>query len=338
MANTEMKTGINKIDLLGYIKEQKLNKIVAKDKEGNEYNAISGKMVLKCGEYKEIDVHVAPFASKELTSKGEVSKKYLTLVDIADGKLPTMASAKEDELPTVVNIWGNTSDDPEKQFTPNIGENMYKDKRTNEVRTNLQLNLGFGNITVKDNVKEEDFKAEFDVEIYVESIAEEIKPETNEATGRTIVSGYLPLFGGLVAPIELVAGIIKDDNGDDFDMGQAIFDNLREGDTFSANGDINFEKRITETKTSGKGFGRAKVETKTDYINEFNILYGELVEDPQRMFEEEDIKQALVQRDNKKEEVKNKEDKEETKEKKPRGMGGSSRTTEGTEKRQRRGF
>lgn len=328
MANTEMKTGINSVSLLGFVKEQKLTKIKGKDKDGNEYNAITGKMVLKCGEFKEVDLHVF---TKELTSKGDPSKKYQTLLEFADGILPTMASAKDEEEPTVVSVWGNDG------FTPSISENIYKNKKTNDVKTNLQFDLGFGNITVKQDAKEEDFKAEFDVEIYVESISEEIKPETNEATGRTLVSGYIPLYGGLVAPIELVAGIIKDDDGEDFDMGQAIFDNLREGDTFSANGDINFEKRITETKASGKGFGRAKIETKTDYINEFSILYGELVEEPERMFEEEDIKQALVQRDNKKEEVKNREDKEDTKEKKPRGMAGSSRV-EGSEKRPRRGF
>jgi hypothetical protein len=325
-----MKTGMNKVTLMGYVKEQKLTKIKGKDKDGKEYNAVTGKLVLKCGEFKEVDLHVF---TKELTSKGEVSKKYETLVDFADGVLPTMASAKDGEQATVVSVWGNDG------FTPSISENIYKNKKTNDVKTNLQFDLGFGNITVKNEFKEEDFKAEFDVEVYVESISEEITPNTNEATGRTLVSGYIPLYGGLVAPIELVAGIIKDDNGEDFDMGQAIFDNLREGDTFSANGDINFEKRITETKSSGKGFGRAKVETKTDYINEFYILYGELVEDPEKMFEEDDIKQALVQRDNKKEEVKNKEDKEDEKGSKPRGMASSSRSEGASEKSsRRRGF
>ena len=60
--------------------------------------------------------------TKELTSKGEVSKKYLTLCDFINKTLPTMASAKEEEKPTVVSLWGN--DD----FTPNFSENIYKNK------------------------------------------------------------------------------------------------------------------------------------------------------------------------------------------------------------------
>ena len=323
MANNEMKLGKNKVEFLGVVKEQKLKEVKTENGE-----SITGKLVLKCGEFKEVDVNV--FVGKYNKDGKTVSKKYETLKDFIDGKLPTMASAKEDEEPTIVNIWGN------EPFTANIEENMYKSKQSGNVVTNPQFRLGFANITVKQDVEEKDFKAEFDVDIYVDSITEEVDPSTNEETGRAIIKGYLPLYGGLVMPLELVAGMIKGDDEEDLNMAELVLDNVREGDTFSAYGDINFERIITQTKSSGKGFGRAKIETKTDYIHEFNILYGEIVEDEDKMFEEEDIKQALVQRDSKMDEIKNKEDEDKEDKSQKRGLGSSN--SEGSARRQRRGF
>lgn len=317
MANNEMKLGKNKVEFLGVVKEQNLEKVEKKDKDGNKYNAIQGKLTVKCGEFREVPIQVF---TKELTSKGEVSKKYLTLCDFINKTLPTMASAKDEEKPTVVSLWGN--DD----FTPNFSENIYKNKQ-DEIVNKLQFNLGFGNVTVKDDYNEEDFKAEFEVEVYVNTVKEEIDKE-GQPTGRYLIDTYLPLYGGTVAPVQFVAGKILDDNGEEFDMGEAVYDNIREGDTILLQGDINFEKKIIQTKVAGKGFGRAKIDSKTEYINELVITYCELVEDEDKQFLEEDIRQALVVRDGIIEEKKNEEKEEQTQERK-RGMNATGRARRG---------
>ena len=137
---------------------------------------------------------------------------------------------------------------------------MYKKKDIEEVATIIKLDLGFGNIAVDNTITEEDYKAEFDIEVYVTNISEEFDKEENE-TGRIKVKGWLPVYGGKVIPIEMVAGTILGDDGEEINIAEGIQDAVEEGSTFNAWGDINFEKIVEEVKKGGS-IGKAKVDTK----------------------------------------------------------------------------
>lgn len=303
----EMRLGNNKLDIVGMVKEQKLEEVINDKKE----KTIRGSLVIKAGEFKEVELHVYV---GEKNKKGDVKKGFTTLKGFLEGTYKTMANANDEEPATKVKIYGNGD------FTPNMSENLYKSKQTGEVKSTLRMNLGFGSIVIDNSLTEEDYKAEFDIEIFVKSMIDEVDASTNEETGRLIVEGYLPVYGGTVVPVKLYAGKVMDED-EEIDIAEGVRDMIQEGDTFAVWGDIDFEKKIIKTKRGG-GIGKAKEDTKNEYINELVITGGDLVEDELKIFDEEQIRVALLERDKKIEEVKSKEDNKEE-DKKSKGIGGS---------------
>jgi hypothetical protein len=305
MAN-ELRQGKNALTIVGAIKEHKLSKFEGKDKDGKSQTSINGSFVVKAGEFKEVEVNV--FVA-EKTSKGKDNKTYKVLESILNETNKTMANVTEDEVVTKVRIQGSGD------FTPQFKEDMYKKKDVDEVATLLKIDLGFGNVTIDNSINEDKYKAEFDLEIYVTNIIEELDKEENE-TGRVKVKGWLPVYGGKVIPIEMVAGTTIGDDGEEINIAEGIQDAIEEGSTFNAWGDINFEKIIEETKKGGS-IGKAKVETKNTYINELVITGGDVVSE-EKEFDGELVKQAKLERDKAIEEKKNEAPKEE---KKTKGIG-----------------
>lgn len=301
MAN-ELRQGKNALTIVGAIKEHKLNKST---KDGQ--TSMMGSLVIKAGEFKEVEVNV--FVA-EKTKKGNENKTFAILNNILLEEYKTIANAKEDDTVTKVRIYGSGD------FTPHFKEDMYKKKESEEVATKIKIDLGFGNIAVDNTIAEESYKAEFDVEIYVTSIEEELDKEENE-TGRVKVKGWLPVYGGKVIPIEMVAGVTTDEDGEEINIAEGIQDAVEEGSTFNAWGDINFEKIVEEIKKGGS-IGKAKVDTKNTYINELVITGGDIVEDEEKEFDGELVKQAKLERDKAIEEKKNEAPKEE---KKSKGIG-----------------
>jgi len=230
----------------------------------------------------------------------------------------TLASCKNDEdreNVAKVRIQG------QKEFTPRFNEDIFKIKETEEVKTKVNIDLGFGNITVDSSIKPEDYKAKFDVEMFVTSVKEEIKQD--EPTGRAIVSGWTPIYGGKVIPMEVVVGVILNDDGEEFDFGEDILAQVEEGMTLNVWGDINYKSIITKT-TKGGGLGRAKVEEHKEYINELVVVGADIQEDEDKEFDMELIKQAKIERDVAIEEKKNEEIVDN---KKGKGMGNKGSNT-----------
>lgn len=292
--NSELRAGINKVDLIGVVKEHKLKE--EKNKDGVHIN---GSLIIKTGEFSEIELNVYV---NEKTSKGNDSKVFKTLKGFLDGEYNTIASCQsEEDIPTKVNVYGNGN------FTPNFNENIFKPQNSPEVVTRIRINLGFGTIAIDNTIKEEDFKATFDIEMCVSSVTEETDAE-QVPTGRAVIDGYVPLFNGSVFPIQLVAGKIKDDDGSDIDFGQDLLDGVEEGQTVDFWGDLNYKVKITTVKKGGT-LGRAKVEEQREYINELVTTGAEIEEDENNMFDPELIKKALAERENKIEEIKNAESK-----------------------------
>lgn len=150
-------------------------------------------------------------------------------------------------------------------------------------------------------VKEsEEFKprAEFDVEGVIQSIKPEVRGEDEEETGRLVLKVVVPLYGGRVAPLQMVV------SADDADTFQGMFE---EGQTVDLDGDlINYSEIKTTTKE--RAFGKAKDNVSTIFKRELLIAGGSEPYDPdsEKAFDVKTIKQALIERKNYLEELKNK--------------------------------
>ena len=320
---TEQRQAINNITLVGMVKENKLN--VGSNKDGK---FINGSLVLNTGEFSEIEIKVFV---KEKTKKGTTNKTYDTLNKIINKEYLTLAdckSAEDREYVTKVRVYGN------KEFVAGFKEDIFKAKGSEDVVTKLTVDLGFGSIIADSSIKEEDFKAEFDVEMYVTSVKEETKG--NEPTGRTIVSGWTPVYGGKVIPMEVVAGVITDDNGDEYDFGEDMLSQIEEGMTIDVWGNIDYRSIITKT-TKGGGLGKAKVEESKTYINDLVIIGGDIQEDEEKEFDMELIKKAKTERDTEIENVKN-EKTDDDKKSKGLNKGTGTANKEDKPKRQRPNF
>lgn len=306
MANQESRQGINKINLVGVVKEHNLK--FNKDKDGDYIN---GSLVVKTGEFSEIELSVYV---GEKTKEGKIKKVFETLQKFINEEYLTLAGCKNDEdreSVVKVRVFGN------KDFTPHFSENIFKVKETGEVKTKTKLDLGFGTISVDNSIKEEDFKAEYEVEMFVTSVKEEIKKE--EETGRTIVSGWTPIYGGKIIPMEVVAGTIIDDDGKEIDIAEDVLNQIEEGMTVNVWGEINYKSIITKTKKGG-GLGKSKIEETREYINELVLVGADIVEDEEKCFDMELIKKAKIERDNTIENIKNEESKDSKDSKKGSGI------------------
>jgi hypothetical protein len=301
MANQESRQGINNITLTGAVKEHKLTE---NTKDGNK--SIGGSIVIKTGEFSEIELKV--FVG-EKNKDGKPKKAYETLKKFITGEHLTMASAKDSEdVVSKVKIFGN------KDFTPHIKEEIYKSNE--EVKTTLSMNLGFGTIIVDNSIKEEDYKAEFEIEMFVTSVTEEVKKD--ETTGRAVITGWTPLYGGKVMPMKVVAGVIKDEEGNDYDFAQDILSQVEEGMTINTWGNIDYKSIITKVKKGG-GLGKAKIEESREYIHDFVIEGADIQENEEKEFDMELIKKAKIERDTEIENIRNEESKDD---KKTKGLSG----------------
>ncbi len=298
MANIELREGTNVVEVVGVVKEHNL-----KAGKGENGKYINGNLVVKAGEFTEIKVKVMV---NEKNKKGEVKKGYETLMKFIEKDYKTMADGVSEGEATKVSIWGN------KGFTPKLKEDIFAVE--GKAKTSINIDLGFGNVAVKENLTPEDYKATYDLEMFVTDVVEENDKE-DEPTGRYIVKGIVPCYGGKVFPIEIVAGVIDDEDGE-INFGEVINDEVSEGMTLNIWGDINHAKIIEEVKKGG-GLGRAKVEKKTTYIHEFVAVGAEIVDDEEKEFDEELIQKAMVERENTKRE---KEEEAENENKKGKGL------------------
>ena len=231
--SSELKKGLNEVEITGVVKENKL-----KEGKSDKGNYINGSLVIKTGEFSNIEIKV--FVN-ELTKKGKEDIRYGVLKQIASGDLPTLADGATEEEAIKVNIW---SDDP--SFSAGFKEDIFKPKNSSKVVTKINIDLGFRKIEIDDKIKPEDYKAKFDVDVYVDKIKEEIKDD--EETCRVIVSGYVPVYGGKVIPIEMVAGIVKDEEGNEFDFAEQFRTDFDEGTPLRLWGKINFQQIVQEKK------------------------------------------------------------------------------------------
>ncbi len=311
----EIRQAGNKIELVGVVKEHKLEEVINKDTKDKQ---IRGSLTMKCGESEvEVRVYVG-----EKTKEGKVKKGFTTLKGFISGEYPTMATDAENA--TKVSMFGNGS------FTPKFSESLYVKEGEQECRSYIQIELGFGNIKVDNSLTEEDFKATFDIEMFVSEIEDEVKTkgDEEEETGRVVVKGYVPTYNGGIFPLQVVAGIVEDEEGS-FDFAEQIKDGISEGDSVNFWGDINYLTIINKVKKGGT-MGRAKTEDKKDYIHDLVAIGADILEGDSE-WEEEAIEAALKERA-----VKMKEKEDEAKEGNKKGSGLGGKKSSGAERKERR--
>jgi hypothetical protein len=321
----ELRKGINKIEVAGVVKEHKLKE---GEKDGNKY--INGSLVIKAGEFTEVEVKLYV---GEKSKEGKIKKGYTTLKSILDEELLTMAKTSEEEA-VKVRVFGNGD------FTPQIREEMYvTDDNADECKTKLSLDLGFGNVSINETMKPEDYKATFEVEMFIAKIENETKKVDgqDEETGRVVVKGYTPVHGGSVIPLEIKAGIIHDDDGNEINFGEQILAGVSEQSSINLWGNVDY-RAIIEVVKKGGGLGVAKTEEKRTYIHDLVATGGDII-DVNKEFDAELIKQALVERDNKKDEAiaKAKERAKENSKGNKKGLGKGTGTASKTETKPKSG-
>ncbi|WP_206098610.1 hypothetical protein [Paenibacillus silvae] len=158
-----------------------------------------------------------------------------------------------------------------------------------------QINSNFVNRVKDTDVFEP--KATFSFEMVVANVKEEIK--NDEETGRAIIKGYIPIYGGEVIPFETV---VTDPNAVNY-----VTSNYEKGQTVSLHGDI-VNQTIVTRKEIEVGFGdpQEKIDRKT--IREYVVKGGSAPyeEDDKNAFDPQLVGKALKVREAKIEAMKEK--------------------------------
>jgi hypothetical protein len=164
--------------------------------------------------------------------------------------------------------------------------------------------------------EEYDPRAEFEVEIMVKST----KPEFNknsEETGRAVLEGFIPMFGGKVIPFSFVVA----EEGAEY-----VQDNYEKGSTVFVYGKIvNFKEKVV--KKTEAAFGKDKETITYNTVREYVVTGGgePYEEENAKAYNPELIGKALTERETYLEEMKNKaKNKDNKKEEKKGGFGGKS--------------
>lgn len=264
---TEIKQALNKVTIVGTLKEKKLE--IGETKEHKKY--ISGELVIATSKTSFHRVHI--FANQK-TKDGKDNKMFKSYTTINDKYLSEAGIIEQqipDVEPTKVKVAGELS--------------------VNDYYNNDQL---FSTVQIRGKFinrirPEEEYipQAKFDTEMYIENI----KPETknDEETDRAIVTGIIPIYGGKVIPIDFITDL--EDGVTDF-----VTSNFDKGDTVDFWGDI-VNEIVTTTKKK-KGFGKANEDVITTTKRELLITGGnpEPYEE-EKAYDSETIKKALAERE-----------------------------------------
>ena len=305
----ELRQSENSLSIMGYVKEVDLQ---AKNKvnNGERVDYITGKLIIQVSEEREITVNCNYVV--KLNKNGDITKRYQVLSDFLNKKYPTMANLAEwkklkmaqaqqqfmgDEAglqqalanienakPTVLSVWGNS----EGGFCPKLADNTYYSKEREQIVEGApRVEIGFGNLTIKDTFKEEDFHAKGTIEMFVTNVVPEVKGE--EATGRAIVNGYSVAYGSKVFPVQVIACV-----DGDFSFAELCLNELPINSTVSFFVDLCYGK-IATTITEGGNFGRSITRTVERSVSELRSLGGNIHNEP-RAYDEDQMRVAITHR------------------------------------------
>jgi len=263
---TTMQT-LNTVEVIGKIQENKLTHEFEKG-----VGKVKGSVVIKYGnkpdQQCEVNVYQSQFNKDGVTE----SKKYASLLDVVNNGV-SAKDATEEKPATVLRINGDAP------FCPQVEFNEYSSN--GEVKSGIKINKGFGNCKEVD-MKEEDFKAEFDMVVYI--------AKTPKMNGRKLeVEGYYIDYLDAIKPINFVV--------ENEDLIEGV-EEIAKGDTTEFWGSIKVAEIVTESnKKSGFG-GKSKTDVKRTFTRELIIEGGNPIEpDDKRAIDSKFVKAALVERE-----------------------------------------
>ena len=266
-----IKQADNKVSIEGILSEVDI-KTGSSKKDGKPY--VMGEIKVKVaqdinGETKHNEIPINLFATQK-TKKDTLNPAYEAIMNIKENYTSIAACGSEDQATRIRIDRGE------------LGENAFYGSNGALVST-PRIRASFTTSIKKDECKE---KAVFEAVIVIGSIKEEIR--SDEPTGRLIVKGILPQYGGRVDVIDFIVASTEAINH--------IQTYWNEGDTVRIAGKVNFSSRtIHEEKEVG--FGEPIVEDRTISVKELIITSGSqsALED-ELAYDAEEIKKALKER------------------------------------------
>ena len=308
----DVKNVMNKVDLSGILFSADVRMITFEttNKEtGNKENkeAVMGKLKIITGIDEETgakSTQTAEIFINKYTKNGTINKTVETLDELIGGiKTSEEIKAikkKDSSYKNEVIIYDKSSKEPvkmycsvwnsNKEFAPKFSTNRYVSQ--NEVKENVRISGG--NVTIKpfEEGKHQLF-AQFDIDCKVKDIQEELDKE-GTPTGRALLTVMIPTIGSDkeldLTELKLVAGILPptEQYPQEIDLGAMFLEEIEEGVDLNIQGQMINSAKVIEIVKEVR-FGRPRVETKTDYLNEYQIVGADYLEED--TFEEEDIRE-----------------------------------------------
>lgn len=275
---TDLREAIAKFSCEGLLAEKNL-----KVESDNGVNIISGSLTIEISDTDSVQVRVRQAQKKRKNGAytSEENPIYAGIATVMNDYVSIADGGRENA--TRVRVNGG-------QYRP-----YYSPRADKEVPA-YQASF----FTRVDAERAVDSFANFELEVYISNV----RPETytqgenqGERTGRAIISGWIPMYGGVISPVELIAP--KEDNIAEEVLNGAFNNNS----TVIFYGDIVNRKVVKTTKIPVK-IGQPKITTTTSYTNEFVITGASEEEAEDKAFNPQVIRAAIEERKQKNEEAK----------------------------------
>lgn len=294
--NTTLREATNNVVIEGTVAEVRIEAKKTNDKE-----FITGEVDIQTDENS---IHTVKVFANKLNKEGKESSLYKGIETIMN-EYKSIASHGKENADRVRITQGK------------VGLNEYVGQ-DDMIKSYPQLSANFINRLTA--TEEFNPKAEFEVEMYVHSVAEEMK--NDEETGRAILKGLVPVYGGKVIPFSF---IVADKDAVDY-----VSNNYEAGSTVTVYGDI--VNRVNVVKKEVEvGFGKPQEKITRTTVREYVVTGGTppLDSDDSKAYSTDIIKKALVEREAYHEEMKAKKKNNESKpaEKEKKGFGNKPNET-----------
>lgn len=272
----DLRKAENRVNLAGVLKTMNLE---LREKEGKRF--IMGELEIETGENAVQTVKV--FVS-EFNREGKENKAWAGIKTVME-TYKSQATHGADADVVIIN-------------GAQLGINDYKG-RDGQVKSFPQISANFINrARTEEEINKREAKAT--VEMFITSVTPEVNREGDE-TGRAKVAGLVPMFDGSVIPLTLVVEAGK--------KADYVTANYERGNTIIAYVDLVNRTEIREIEQE-VDFGEPEIKVFKNFVNEMVLTGGKKYdEENPNAYKPELIAKAVVEREAKLEEIKNREDK-----------------------------
>lgn len=285
------KGALNEVSIEGILSEVKLQEGTGKNNEPvifGEYKIKTTNTIDGVETVCEIPIRV--YQSKITKNKKE-NPAYNTALTIMKDYVSIAAGGEEKA--TCVRLSENST---------SLQENFFLSKTTNNMVFSSGIRASFVNKINKENMTP---GARFKAVVVIGDLIDEINKD-GEETGRLILKGILPQWGGRVDVIDFVVSNKK--------VIEHIRNNWEKGNTVLIGGYINYSSTV-KTVTEENTFGEPMISKSTQSVREYVITGGheEPLTEEEGAYSPEDIAEALQERQQRIEKAKEKNKETESK-------------------------